>query len=195
MAKNNQSSQSEDIKLVLFSIINEIWLVLGKVDDRQVEELVSQILKAKKIVAAGAGRVGMAIRGFGMRLGHFGFNSWTLGDSTVPGIAKGDLLIVASGSGETQTIYDIAKIAKDNGAGLALITGNPESRMGKLADVIVQIKAPSKTKPIEGFKSIQPMTTLNEQCLGLFFDGVVLKIMQKTGQTHETMWGRHSNLE
>jgi hypothetical protein len=49
-----------------------------------------------------------------------------------------------------------------------------------LADTIVQIKAPSKTKPVEGFTSIQPMTTLNEQCLWLFFDAMVLEIMQKT---------------
>lgn len=183
------------IKNHIWAIIGELIVVLKSVDDKEAEDLVRQILKAKKIVVAGAGRVGMAIRGFGMRLGHFGFNAYTLGDSTVPGIGKDDLLIVASGSGETQTIYDIVKIAKDNKAQIALITGNPESRMGKLADTIVQIKAPSKTKPVAGFKSVQPMTTLNEQCLGLFFDAVVLGVMEKTGETHDTMWARHSNLE
>jgi hypothetical protein len=39
------------------------------------------------------------------------------------------------------------------------------------------------------------MTTLNEQCLWLFFDAMVLEIMQKTWETHDTMWARHSNLE
>jgi D-arabinose 5-phosphate isomerase GutQ len=39
------------------------------------------------------------------------------------------------------------------------------------------------------------MTTLNEQCLGIFFDAVVLLLMEKMNETHDTMWARHSNLE
>lgn len=176
-------------------ILAEIQQVLSSVSADQVTLLVDEVLGAKKIVVCGAGRVGMATRGFGMRLGHFGLQAYTLGDSTVPAIGVGDLFLVSSGSGETQTIYDLVEIAKKNGARIALVTGNPESRMGKLADVIVQIKAPSKTKPVDGLVSIQPMTTLNEQCLGIFYDAVVLEIMDRTSETHETMWARHSNLE
>ena len=176
-------------------IVKEIQQVLSSVSEDQVDSLIDSILDANKIVVCGAGRVGMAIRGFGMRLGHLGFRAYTLGDSTVPNIGKGDLLLTASGSGETQTIYDLVEIAKKNGARVSLVTGNSNSRMGRLADVIVEIKAPSKTKAIEGFSSVQPMTTLNEQCLGIFFDAVVLQIMEKKGETHDTMWARHSNLE
>lgn len=176
-------------------IVKEIQQVLSSVSEDQVDSLIDSILDANKIVVCGAGRVGMAIRGFGMRLGHLGFRAYTLGDSTVPNIGKGDLLLTASGSGETQTIYDLVEIAKKNGARVSLVTGNASSRMGRLADVIVEIKAPSKTKAIEGFSSVQPMTTLNEQCLGIFFDAVVLQIMEKKGETHDTMWARHSNLE
>lgn len=181
------------------SILSEIQAVLSKIDNGQVETLVGEILKTdkvnEKIVVCGAGRVGMAIRGFGMRLGHLGYRAYTLGDSTVPNIGRGDLFVVASGSGETQTIYDLVEIARKNGAYIILVTGNSESRMGKLANLVVQLQAPSKTKAVEGFTSIQPMTTLNEQCLGLFFDAVVLEIMERTGETHDTMWTRHSNLE
>lgn len=176
-------------------IISEIEIVLEKVDNEECEVLIKEIISAKRIVVCGAGRVGMAIRGFGMRLGHLGLQAFTLGDSTVPGIGSGDLFIVASGSGETQTIYDLALIASKNNAKIALITGNPESRIGKLANTIVKITAPSKTKAVDNFTSIQPMTTLNEQCLGLFFDGIVLLLMDKMGETHDTMWARHSNLE
>jgi len=176
-------------------IIEEISLVLKSVDENQIDELIPEILNANTIVVCGAGRVGMAIRGFGMRLGHLGLKAFTLGDSTVPSISEGDLFLVSSGSGETQTIYDLVVIAKNNKAKVALITGNPESRMGRLADKIIQIKAPSKTKPVEGFTSVQPMTTLNEQSLGIFFDALVLKLMDRMGETHDTMWARHSNLE
>lgn len=183
------------IKQNIKKIINEVTTVFENIDEAQVDALSEEVIGAKKIVVCGAGRVGMAIRGFGMRLGHLGLNAYTLGDSVVPSIGEGDLFLVASGSGETQSIYDMVEIAKKNGARIALTTGNPESRMGKLADVIVQIKAPSKTKPIEDFVSVQPMTTLNEQCLGIFFDSVVLLLMEKMGETHDTMWARHSNLE
>ena len=67
--------------------------------------------------------------------------------------------------------------------------------MAELAENKLLIKAPSKTKDISGFKSIQPMTTLNEQSLGILFDCIVLQIMDALGETHETMWDRHSNLE
>lgn len=183
------------MKTKINSILTEISTVLSKVEDNEVDLMIEQILKADKIVVCGAGRVGMAIRGFGMRLGHFGFNAYTLGDSTVPGIAEGDLLIVASGSGETQTIFDLVAIASKNKCNIIAVTGNPDSRIANLANVVVKIAAPSKTKSVDNFTSIQPMTTLNEQCLGIFFDAVCLKIMDKTGENHDTMWARHSNLE
>lgn len=176
-------------------IIDEIKSVLLKVNENEVDAFITEILKSNKIVVCGAGRVGMAIRGFGMRLGHLGFTAFTLGDSTVPSIAETDLLVVASGSGETQTIFDLVSVAKKNNARIVAVTGNPDSRIGKLANVIVKLDAPSKTKKVDGFISMQPMTTLNEQCLGIFFDAVVLKMMEIMGETHDTMWKRHSNLE
>lgn len=176
-------------------ILKEIDCVFNSINNKEVLLMENNILKAKKIIVCGAGRVGMATRGFAMRLGHLGLNAFTLGDSTVPSIGKGDLFIVSSGSGETQTIYDLVSIAKNNKAKILLVTGDPKSRMGKIADVVVKINAPSKTKLVDGFSSAQPMTTLNEQCLGIFYDAVVLELMEKMEETHETMWKRHSNLE
>ena len=179
----------------LKSIFLEMDQVMSKIEDKEVQVFIKELIKAKTVVAVGAGRVGMAARGFAMRLGHFGFKTYTLGDSTVPALRKGDLLLVCSGSGETQTIFELSKIAKNNGSKVALITGNRDSRIGKIADVVVELKAPSKTKKVDGFNSIQPMTTLNEQCLSIFFDTVVLLMMHYLGETHDTMWARHSNLE
>ena len=58
--------------------------------ESEIQNLIKEISKAKKIVVCGAGRVGMATRGFGMRLGHLGLKAYTLGDSTVPSIEKGE---------------------------------------------------------------------------------------------------------
>jgi len=74
------------------------------------------------------------------------------------------------------------------------ITANPDSRIGCLSDCIVEIKAPSKNKP-NNLISIQPMTTLMEQSLFLFFDGLVLEIMEKLSINSDQMKLRHSILE
>ncbi|MCR4322472.1 MAG: SIS domain-containing protein [Candidatus Azambacteria bacterium] len=186
-----KSMIKDNIKIIL----SEIDTVLSMVDEREVDVLVKKIISAHTIIAVGAGRVGMATRGFVMRLSHLGFSAYMFGDATVPAIGEGDVLLASSGSGETQTIFDLVEIAKRNKASIALVTGNSESRMGKLADIIVKISAPSKTKTVDGVVSVQPMTTLNEQCLGIFFDALVLRLMEETQETHETMWARHSNLE
>ena len=188
-------NQKTHMQTAAFQVLAEISWVLGKVNQQEVDEFLREIQYANTIVACGAGRVGMAVRGFAMRLAHLGKRVHMLGDATVPALGKGDLLIVASGSGETQTIYDLVEIAHKNGARIALVTGNPDSRMGKLADAIILLPAPSKTKQVEGFTSIQPMTTLNEQCLGILFDCLVLMLMEQMHETHDTMWARHSNLE
>lgn len=176
-------------------IFKEIDFVLSQVDEKQVEKFVKEILRAKKIITVGAGRVGMVGRGFAMRLGHLGLLSFTTADTTIPAIGSKDLLIVCSGSGETQATYELALIGKKHGVRVAAITGNPNSRIGKIADSVVEIKAPSKVKRIDGFKSVQPMTTLNEQCLMIFFDALVLELMRELNETNADMWSRHSNLE
>ncbi len=181
----------DNIKIIL----NEVSTALSCLDEKQVTMLINDILHADKIVTCGAGRVGLTTRGFSMRLAHLGFNAYFIQDSNVPSIGPNDLLIVASGSGETQTIFDITEIAHKSGVKISLITGNPKSRMGRTADTIVEIKVPVKTGKVRGIHSIQPMTTLNEQCLEVFFDGLVLSLMEIRGETNKTMWERHSKLE
>lgn len=179
-------------------ILKEIGTVLNDIDDYQIELVLKEIISARTIVVCGAGRVGMAARGFAMRLGHLGLHAFTVGDSTVPAIKKKDLLIVCSGSGETQTIYDLTTIAKESGAKIVLVSSyidHNKSRMAKIADVVMVINAPSKLKQIKGFRSIQPMTTLNEQSLGIFFDSLTLLLMERLNETNDTMLKRHSNLE
>ena len=178
-------------------ILNEITGVLSQVNEEDVNRFIDlfEHHPTSHIVIAGAGRMGYAAKGFAMRLGHLGYQAWVLGDSTVPHIGTGDLLIVTSGSGNTQTIYDVSKRAKENGANIALITNNPNSRIGELASTILVLPNDSNKSSTTQRISQQPMTTLNEQCLALLLDSIVLMIMDETGETHESMWARHSNLE
>lgn len=176
-------------------ILNEISIVLSEIDEKEVKKLIDEIIKAEKIITVGSGRVGLSARGFAMRLGHLGLQSFTTADTTIPAIGEKDLLIVCSGSGETQAVYDLALIGKNHKVKICAITAKPASRIGRLADIVINLKSPTKKDKHPKIKSIQPMTTLNEQCLMIFFDSLVLELMQKLGETEKTMWQRHSNLE
>ncbi|KKQ76363.1 MAG: hypothetical protein US99_C0075G0009 [Candidatus Daviesbacteria bacterium GW2011_GWF2_38_6] len=86
-------------------------------------------------------------------------------------------------------------IGKRHNVKICAITSRPASRIGKLAHLIVNLKAPTKIDKDSKIKSIQPMTTLNEQCLMIFFDCLVLELMRELNETSQSMWSRHSNLE
>jgi 6-phospho-3-hexuloisomerase len=176
-------------------VLYEINKILSRVDEEEVKVFIQEILNAEKIILSGAGRVGMAMRAFSMRLSHLGFSSFMLGDSNVPAIGDKDLLIIGSGSGETPTIYEILIQAKKNKSRISLITGSTSSKMALISNTILVLPAPSKSFSIKGFSSIQPMTTLNEQCLGILLDLIVLELMSITKQSSNSMWKRHSNLE
>ena len=59
-------------------ILNEIKIVLEKVKEEDVDILIDKILNSNTIVTIGAGRVGMAIKGFVMRLDILGVGHITL---------------------------------------------------------------------------------------------------------------------
>ena len=177
------------------TISAEIQLVLQNVNEESVLELGRTILGARCVVVHGAGRVGLACKGFAMRLGHLGRTVFTVADSTIGPAGKDDVLIIGSSSGETQTVYDVAVAGKRMGARIVVVTANPDSRIAALGDLVIVLKAPTKFGPTEGTNSIQPMATLFEQCLQILFDAIVLILMKQTNQTHADLWARHANLD
>ena len=148
-----------------------------------------------KIVCTGAGRVGLAMRGFTMRLNHLGIDAHFLGETIVPHTGPGDLLIVGSGSGSTASILKLVEIAKSKGLKIALVTSTKTSPMRDLSDASVLLHTPNKSSQSSELVSIQPMTTLFEQSLSIFLDSVVLDLMEKFGETSASMWARHNVIE
>src|SRR5689334_19842114 len=103
--KNKVSRPQRSIQTTTGLVMKEIDAVLSLVDHSSVEQLIRALRKGRRIVTIGAGRVGLATKGFAMRLGHLGFAAYALGDMTVPSLGvKGDLVLIASGSGETPSI-------------------------------------------------------------------------------------------
>jgi len=182
-----------DIQQKIQLILKEIENVLVHNEISDCEAFIKKIVNGQRIVTCGAGRVGYAIKGFCMRLGHMGYAAHHIGDTTVPRIDEDDVFVVASGSGETKTIVDLTQIAKNSGVTVLSITGNPDSTIAKIADLNITIKAPNKINT--EFKSQQPMTTLNEQCLNIFFDAIVLMMIDFCKFDINSLQQRHSLLE
>ena len=181
-----------DIKV----IIDELSRTLSGIDRKQQEQMADEILKAKHIFVAGAGRSGMMARCFAMRLMHMGMKAYMVGEVVTPSMQEVDLLIITSGSGTTGSLVKMAEKAKVLNGRVGLITIYPESTIGKMADVVVQINAPtSKSKIDTGVTSIQPMGSLFEQSLLICLDFIIRILMDKTGITGEEMFKRHANLE
>ena len=181
---------------IRFAAVEELRSVTALISAEEMSGLVSAIRSARGVFVAGAGRSGLAMRGFAMRLMHMGIPTWVVGDVTTPALKAGDLLVVGSGSGSTSTLVAIAEQARKREGAVALLTIDPESPIARMATAIVRIPAMSpKAKAGASVKSRQPMATLFEQALGLLLDSCIMLLMEETGISEQKMFERHANLE
>ncbi|MBU3935620.1 SIS domain-containing protein [Patescibacteria group bacterium] len=183
------------IKKYLKQIITELTQASDLFANINISKLQKNIISSNHIVCCGAGRMGYASRAFSMRLSHLGFKSFYFEDTNVPHLSTKDILIIASGSGQTKTMLNLAQIAKKNKVKIALITCNSKSLIAKIANIVIKIDTPSKTDKHPRITSIQPMTTLTEQFLFIFYDALVLSLMNKLHLSSTDLSTRHSNLE
>lgn len=179
----------------LQEIINELQRSSAQLVAAEAEEFAALIQRSGKVFVAGAGRSGLMGRAFAMRLMHAGKEAYVVGETVTPGIEAGDVLVLGSGSGETKTLLAMAEKAKAVGASVAAVTLAPESAIGKLADYTVKLPGSPKEQNGGDRATIQPMASLYEQTLLVFYDAVILRIMEQTGQTTKLMFGKHANLE
>lgn len=187
---------SDELKQNLSMMLGEMGAIFERVEDAAVDRLVALVLESPRVFTAAAGRSGMLLRCAAMRLMHMGKTVYVVGEIVTPAIAKRDLLLMVSGSGETGSLVNMATKAKQLGAGIAVITANSESTLAGLADVLVKIAAPTPKAAVRGFvQSSQPMGNLFEQSAFLLLDAIVMELMSKTGKTSEAMFERHANLE
>ncbi|WP_431312545.1 6-phospho-3-hexuloisomerase [Sporosarcina jeotgali] len=175
-------------------ILDELKHTLSMVKEEAAENLVEAILHANKIFVAGGGRSGFMAKAFVMRMMHIGLDAYVVGETVTPNLESEDLFIAGSGSGETESLVSMTEKAKNIGASIAAITTNPASTIGRLADHTIEIHAQAKADSASG-KSIQPMGSLFEQALLLFYDALILRVMEKSDAHSDIMYGRHANLE
>ncbi len=172
-------------------IFDKIKGILDATDDNYDQQLTTILDQAKRIFVSGAGRSGLIGRFFAMRLMHSGYDVSVVGEIVTPSIKAGDLLIVISGSGETEQLVAFTKKAKDIGAKIVLISAKDESTIGDLAELTLQIGRNEQYGKVKGM----PMGTVFELSTLLFLEATVSHMIHDKGIAEEDMRARHANLE
>lgn len=175
-------------------IQDEISATVARVHPVEVAAVGGYLDDAERIFLAGAGRSGLVLRMAGMRLMHLGRTVHIAGDTTTPAIRKGDVLVVASGSGTTSGVVRSAKTAADVGARIVSLTTNPESPLAELSDAVVLIPAAQKTDHGSSV-SRQYAGSLFEQALFVVTEALFQSLWDLSDEPAEELWLRHANLE
>lgn len=178
----------------LIKIILELSNNANYISNDQLAYAIEAIIKAPHIFIAGAGRSGIMAKGFANRLLHLGFSVSLIGDIISPHSKPGDLIIINSGSGETDSLVSLVKKAKD--VQILTFTMNPNSTIARFSDIIIQLPGVSpKVNNLSNIISIQPMASVYEQISLLTYDAIILELMDKLEETSESMFLRHADFE
>jgi 6-phospho-3-hexuloisomerase len=179
----------------LAAILSELNRAADQISAEQLEQLTVALSSAGRVFVAGAGRSGLMMRAFAMRLMHIGLDVYVVGETVTRSLAKGDLLLIGSGSGETKSLVPMAEKARSLEATVGILTLSPASTIAALADIIVKLPGAPKDQADNEASTIQPMGSLFEQVLLLVCDAVILRLMEKQELSGRAMYGNHANLE
>jgi 6-phospho-3-hexuloisomerase len=198
-----------DIKIASSVLATLISKNLSDVSQEEVDKCVNLILSSrdKKIFVMGAGRSGLVGRAFALRLLHLGYEVHILGETLMPSVSKGDLVIAISGSGSTKLVMTAVEAAKYVGAMVIGITSYLDSPLGKIADFVLQVKgrvmptteADSRdyfARQILGLhEPLAPLGTLFEDTCMILLDAMIPVMMKKLGLNEKDLGRRHATVE
>ncbi|RLG88377.1 MAG: 6-phospho-3-hexuloisomerase [Thermoprotei archaeon] len=190
------------------TITNFIVHALNMINDSEIDNFVNVLVKTykenRKVLVIGAGRSGLVGKAFAMRLMHIGFNVYVLGETIVPALSPGDLVIAISGSGRTKLVVTAAEVAKGLGAKVVAITSFPDSPLGKLADLVIRVPGRTKISAEDDYnirqllgiyEPLAPLGTLFELTALITLDSVISELMNRLGISEEDLRKRHANIE
>lgn len=165
-----------------------------RIDSAQIDGLCAAILKAKRIFVSGRGRSGYISKCFAMRLTHLGLTCYCIDETNTPAVAAGDIVVICSGSGETEALVAMGRHCLRIGAELALVTANAESSLAELAGAVLVIPAyTSKLKNSVPTEHI--MGGQFEDSMLLALDTCAIVMQRELGTTEDEMMRLHKNIE
>jgi len=189
-----QPAGTDDITAALQTVSSEIDGGLRSIDARQLANTAAALLGASRVYFTGAGRSGIGLHMVAMRFMHLGLDAHVIGEASAPAVSAGDVVIVASSSGNTESIVTIARKTQVAGARIVAVTSNVEGQLYELSDVQIVISAAGKQSTNRSL-SAQYAGSLFEQLVLLTFDSLFHAIRAANHVPVEVMWARHANWE
>jgi 6-phospho-3-hexuloisomerase len=173
----------------LEKVLAEMRGVFARMPADALDQFAHEIVKAKRILIYGAGRNGLVLQAFAMRLMHLGLDAHFVGQLSAPAIGTGDLLLTALSVGRLPTGDAHIGTAKQAGARVAVISARPQLVQG--ADLVVPLPAQVMGDPVT---SILPLGSAFELALSLLCDLAVVELMAQLGRSNADLAARHTNL-
>lgn len=187
--------EMDKMKALSLEAVEELRAVFSRITAEDTAPFLEALKGAKRIFLLSAGREGLATRAFAMRLMHLGREAHWIWDDTAPAMGEDDLLVCASGSGDTGHELYLCRQAKTHGTQIALVTASDCGRLLELADLRIKVPAAAYKATGAFAATKQMMGNLFEQALLIFFDVVVRMLAEELGITEEEMEARHRNVE
>lgn len=106
----------------------------------QLDQAVESVLAANKILVVGVGHSKIIAMDIAIRMMWIGLNAIAEPDPTLAGITAAqlhdnDVLIVVSNSGRTREVISTARVARNVGAKVIVLTSHPGSPLEKMSDI------------------------------------------------------------
>lgn len=169
-----------------------IGVALDSVKSDVIEDVVKAVQESRRVFFTGAGRSFLMIQAMAMAFMQIGIESHVTGGVTTPAIQKGDLLLAASCSGETKSVALFLEQAKQLGVKIVLITACPDSTMGKMADIVVQMAA----RPEKGSEQEKWLTDNRfEHAIVPLGDCFMEYLAREKGAAEDIIKEHHANIE
>lgn len=201
--KEMPAIECEKLVLSMELMGRRISITAKEIDLESAKRMITDILKANNIFLMGAGRSGLVAKAFAMRLMQLGLSVFVVGESTTPAVREDDVVIAISGSGETRSISDLGRIAKEIGSCLVTVTSNSDSTLGKLSDTVMIIPGRNRNdmggyleRHMRGeYTQLSPLGTSFEVASLVFLDAMIAEMISITGASEADLKSRHTILE
>jgi 6-phospho-3-hexuloisomerase len=139
-------------------------------------------LRETTIFVAGAGRSGFVAKSFAMRLMHLGFYVYVFGETIAPPVSDGDIIIIVSKSGKSNSITQIVENSKMDNVKFLSVCGSEECDLVEISEAKIIIDTlPQETISIKGQKEpleLILMGTAFETCALILLDTLVVELME-----------------
>lgn len=182
------------MKSALHGALAELAAVAEAMDEPALDAACARLGAARRVMLYGCGREGLMMRALAMRLYHLGLAVSMQGDLTAPPLGPGDLFFAACGPGQLATVTALATVARAAGAGVMMVTAEPDGATVVLADQVLVIPAQTMARD-QGGTSVLPMGSLFEGAMFLVFEVMVLRLRVLRQEPAEAMRARHTNME